>query len=133
MAQKCMLTITLTATVHCMCVHVRAYAHGTLSFCSGADVFDRVSTFLETLYRDMQKGTRGWEGVGGCGSVYIRLGATLLLPPPSFPSLLFSLPLLPLPPFSLPPPPPFHCLSLFANVSAYVHPTQVSVVRMPSL
>ena len=69
MAQKCMLTITLTATVHCMCVHARAYAHGvsfgTLSFRSGADVFDRVSTFLETLYRDMQKGTRGWEGAGG--------------------------------------------------------------------
>lgn len=73
-------------------------------------MFDRVSTFLETLYRDMQKGTRGWEGVGGrvwvgrCGWVYVRLGAT-----------------------------PFHCLSLFTNVSAYVHPIQVSVVRMPSL
>ena len=71
MAQKCMptitltLTITSTATVHCRCVHARMHAHGTLSFRSGADVFDRVSTFLETLYRDMQKGTRGWEGAGG--------------------------------------------------------------------
>ena len=27
--------------------------------CSGADVFDRVSMFLETLYRDMQKGLCG--------------------------------------------------------------------------
>ena len=45
----------------CLFVILSVYLSVTSSVCthSGADVYDRVSTFLETLYRDMEK--------GGCG------------------------------------------------------------------
>ena len=54
-----LLQISDRRKVSIVCLFVCLFV--TLSVCthSGADVYDRVSTFLETLYRDMEK--------GGCG------------------------------------------------------------------
>lgn len=43
---------------------------------SGADVFDRVSTFLETLYRDMQKGLCGENAIIVSHGLFCRLFLT---------------------------------------------------------
>ncbi|XP_065885749.1 uncharacterized protein [Dysidea avara] len=43
---------------------------------SGADVFDRVSTFLETLYRDMQKGGCGNNAIIVTHGLFCRLFLT---------------------------------------------------------
>ncbi len=42
-------------------------------FCSGADVYDRVSTFLETLYRDMEKGGCGENAIIVSHGLFCRL------------------------------------------------------------
>ena len=41
--------------------------------CSGADVYDRVSTFLETLYRDMEKGGCGQNAIIVSHGLFCRL------------------------------------------------------------
>ena len=41
--------------------------------CSGADVYDRVSTFLETLYRDMEKGGCGENAIIVSHGLFCRL------------------------------------------------------------
>ena len=46
---------------------------GCGSMCSGADVYDRVSTFLETLYRDMEKGGCGNNAVLVSHGLFCRL------------------------------------------------------------
>lgn len=43
---------------------------------SGADVFDRVSTFLETLYRDMEKGGCGDNAILVSHGLFCRLFLT---------------------------------------------------------
>lgn len=43
---------------------------------SGADVFDRVSMFLETLYRDMEKGTCGQNTIIVSHGLFCRLFLT---------------------------------------------------------
>lgn len=43
---------------------------------SGADVFDRVSMFLETLYRDMEKGTCGQNTIIVTHGLFCRLFLT---------------------------------------------------------
>jgi len=50
--------------------------HTALTPCSGADVFDRVSMFLETLYRDMQKGTCGQNTLLISHGLFCRLFLT---------------------------------------------------------
>ncbi len=47
-----------------------------LVLCSGADVYDRVSTFLETLYRDMEKGGCGQNAVIVSHGLFCRLFLT---------------------------------------------------------
>lgn len=44
-----------------------------VSHSSGADVFDRVSTFLETLYRDMMKGYCGQNAILISHGLFCRL------------------------------------------------------------
>ena len=44
--------------------------------CSGADVFDRVSIFLESLYRDMGKGRCGQNAVIVSHGLFCRLFLT---------------------------------------------------------
>ena len=48
----------------------------TCALCSGADVFDRVSTFLETLYRDMRKGRCGQNAIIVSHGLFCRLFLT---------------------------------------------------------
>lgn len=48
----------------------------TCPSCSGADVFDRVSTFLETFYRDIQKGMCGKNTVFVSHGLFCRLFLT---------------------------------------------------------
>ena len=48
----------------------------SLSTHSGADVYDRVSTFLETLYRDMEKGGCGQNAVIVSHGLFCRLFLT---------------------------------------------------------
>ena len=45
-------------------------------FSSGADVFDRVSMFLETLYRDMKKGICGKNTIIISHGLFCRLFLT---------------------------------------------------------
>ena len=49
---------------------------GVCLFISGADVYDRVSMFLESLYRDMEKGRCGQNAIIVSHGLFCRLFLT---------------------------------------------------------
>ena len=50
--------------------------HTHTCICSGSDVYDRVSTFLETMYRDMEKGGCGQNTIIVSHGLFCRLFLT---------------------------------------------------------